>query len=118
MGGDSEDEMRDAFMKMLQKAKESGMYEEGLIEATGLLREFRDVFRIKLGKHGPAKIPPMEVKLKSGAKPVKCHQRRYAPAQREFLSKTFKKLEALGAVRAYPTSRWASPALALSLIHI
>ena len=113
MGEDTEEEIQEAFLTMLDKAKESGMSAKGLAEAKELLKEFRDIFRIKLGKDGPAKIPPMEVKLKPGAKPVKCHQRRYAPAQREFLSKTIKKLEALGVVRANPTSRWASPALAV-----
>jgi hypothetical protein len=53
------------------------------------------------------------VKLKPGATPVKDTQRRYAPAQRVFLSSTIQKLEALGAVRANPTSQWASAALAV-----
>ena len=113
MGEDTEDEIQQAFEKMLKNAEENGMSEKGLATAKELLYEFRDIFRIRLGKDAPAKIPPMEVKLKPGAKPVKSNQRRYAPAQREFLSTTIKKLESLGAVRANPTSRWASPALAV-----
>jgi Reverse transcriptase (RNA-dependent DNA polymerase) len=75
--------------------------------------EYRNVFRIKLGNDPPAKIPPLVVKVKPGATPVKDTQRRYAPAQRAFLSSTIQKLEALGAVRANPTSQWASAALAV-----
>lgn len=113
MGEDTEDEIQDAFRKMIQNAKDREMSQKGLQSLRELLQEFRDIFRIRLGKDDPAKIPPMEVKLKVGAKPVKSHQRRYAPAQRAFLSSTVKKLETLGAVRANPTSRWASPALAV-----
>jgi hypothetical protein len=44
---------------------------------------------------------------------VKDTQRRYALAQRAFLFTAIKKLESLNAVRANPTSLWASPALAV-----
>lgn len=113
MGKDSDHDIREAFRTMFKNAKTQGMTDKGLDVAEKLLKEFREIFRIKLGKDGPARIAPMEMKLKTGAKPVRSNQRRYAPAQRAFLSKTIKKLEELGAVRANPTSKWASPALAV-----
>lgn len=113
MGEDSAEDIQEAFRVMLTKAKDQGMSKEGLEKAEALLNEFKDVFRIRLGSDGPAIIPPMNVQLKPNARPTKTTQRRYAPAQREFLSETIRKLEKLGAVRANPTSRWASPALAV-----
>jgi hypothetical protein len=85
----------------------------GLSKARELLQDFREIVRIRLDKDPPAKIPPIKAQLKSQLKPVKETQRRYAPAQRAFLSTTIKKLESLGAVCANPTSLWASPALAV-----
>jgi hypothetical protein len=73
-----------------------------------MLLHCRDEFRIEFGNDPPANIPPLVVKLKSSATLVKDTQRRYALAQRTFLSSTIQKLEALGAVRANPVCRWAS----------
>ena len=113
MGEDSVEDIQNAFAGMLKKAEDQGMTKEGLRNAEALLNEFKDVFRIRLGADGPASISPMSVQLKANARPAKTTQRRYAPAQREFLSDTIRKLERLGAIKANPTSRWASPALAV-----
>jgi hypothetical protein len=87
------------------------MSTEELAKAREMLLHCRNEFRIKLGNDPPANIPPLVVKLKPSATPVKDTQRRYALAQRAFLSSTILKVEALGAVRANPVCRWASAAL-------
>jgi hypothetical protein len=113
MGVDNEQEITGALNTMLDRGKTAGMSKAGLENAREMLVENRDVFRINLGNDPSAKIPPLVVKLKPGAAPVKYTQRRYASAQRAFLSSTIQILEALGAVRANPTSQWASAALAV-----
>jgi hypothetical protein len=113
MGTDSASKIQDSIERTIASAKLNGMSSVGLTRARELLQDFREIFRIRLGSDPPAKIPPLKVQLKPHFKPVKDTQRRYAPAQRAFLSTTIKKLESLGAVRANPTSLWASPALAV-----
>jgi hypothetical protein len=113
MGTDSASEIQDAIERMIASAKLNGMSSVGLTRARELLQDFREIFRIRLGSDQHAKIPPLKVQLKPHFAPVKDTQRWYAPAQRAFLSTTMKKLESLGAVRANPTSLWASPALAV-----
>lgn len=71
MGADTEDEITDACKAMLADAKHNGMSPVGLQEAEQLFHTFRDIFRIRLGDDPPVKIPPLEVKLKRGATPVK-----------------------------------------------
>jgi hypothetical protein len=113
MGVDNEQEISVAPNTILDRAKTEGMSKAGSENAPEMLLEYREVFRIKLGNDPPAKFPPFVVKLKPGATPVKNNQQRDAPAQRAFLCSTIQKLEALGAVRANPTSRLESAALAV-----
>jgi hypothetical protein len=75
---------------MIARAKLNGMSSVGLTRARELLQDFRKIFRIRLGSDPPAKIPPLKVQLKPHFAPVKDTQRRYAPAQRAFLSTTIK----------------------------
>jgi hypothetical protein len=97
IGTDSASKIQDAIERMIASAKLNGMSSTRTRE---LLQDFREIFRIRLGSDPPAKIPPLKVQLKPHFAPVKDTQRRYAPAQRAFLSTTIKKLESLGAVRA------------------
>ena len=89
------------------------MSEDGLLKVKKLLQEYRDVMRIKLGPDPPAKVEPLSVTLKPGARPYRSTQRRYAPAQRAFLSSTTRSLEEAKAVYFNPKARGASPALAV-----
>ena len=87
------------------------MSETGLKRASALLREFRDIFRIKLGPDPPAKVEPLCITLNENARPVRCTQRRYGPAQRAFIASTIKILEDVKAVYVNAKARWAGPAL-------
>lgn len=78
-----------------------------------LLQKLRDVFRIKLGRDEPARVLPLAINPAENTKPHRSPQRRYARAQREFIAKTIRELETVGAIYKNPASRWASPALAV-----
>jgi hypothetical protein len=112
-GEDSRDEIRRAMEFLVTQAKEQGLSEAGCGAMRRILMEYENVFSIRLGRHGPAKVDPYSIRLKEMAKPVKCTQRRYAEPQRNFLQETIRKLEAIGAVVKTARSRWASPALAV-----
>jgi len=90
------------------------MSEEGTSMSEKLLAEFRDIFRIRLGPDPPAKVAPLQIRLKENARPHRATQRRYAPAQRAFISSTVRNLVSVQAIYANPKARWASPALAVA----
>ncbi|EGZ26621.1 hypothetical protein PHYSODRAFT_475811 [Phytophthora sojae] len=68
-----------------------------------------DIFRIIIGRDPPVDMPPMKVKLKPGAIPVKCKACRYSPVHRAFLKKHIDALMASGSCYRNPQSRWCSP---------
>ena len=107
----SESDISAAIESMIRAAKEEGMSAEGLAIAEALLKEFRHIFRTKLGPNPPAKLEPLKIRMEPTAKPFRSTQRRYAPKQREFLVETIKKLTVVEATYPNPRARWASPAL-------
>ena len=72
-----------------------------------LLQDHQDIFRIKLGSDPPVKVPPMSIRLISGASPVSVKVRRYSEAQQDFLRKKIHELEKLGLVKRNTQSSWA-----------
>lgn len=113
IGKDSVSSIDVEFSRIVTAAKKNGMSDAGLTDLRKMLYKFREVFRIKLGADPPAKVAPLAVQPISTARPYRSPQRRYAPNQRDFISKTIKELEAVGAVYKNASSKWASPALAV-----
>lgn len=79
-----------------------------------MLNEYRDVFRIELGPDPPVDIDPLTITRTDTSKPYRSPQRYYAPQQRDFIIQTIRELEAVVAIYKNSSSRWASPALAVS----
>ena len=113
IGRDSTESINTAFKATLSSAQESGISFSGSQRLSNLLKRYRDVFRIKLGPDPPARVAPLVISRTDKAKPSRSPQRRYAPAQREFIIRTIRELEAVGAIYKNPSARWASPALAV-----
>ncbi|ETO72977.1 hypothetical protein F444_11044 [Phytophthora nicotianae P1976] len=74
-----------------------------LREVEELLTAQLDAFRMALGGEPPVDMPPMRIKLKPGATPARCRERRYSMAHRNFLAKHIKLL--LDAVLSEPYQR-------------
>ncbi|ETO61460.1 hypothetical protein F444_20525 [Phytophthora nicotianae P1976] len=124
----NEDEFDDADEPAIG---DSGQHEEdvrtGILElvetaiADGFPREYKkilapfalrlDLWMIQLGTDPPAKVPPMKIRLKPGAKPYRCKARKYPPEVRRFMEDFNAKLVELGWVYENRESRWACPAL-------
>ena len=113
IGVDTEESISNAFSLILEKAKSNGITQKGLEKLSALLKEHQNSFRIKLGKDPPADVPPLVVTPFANAKPYRAPQRRYAPQHCDFINRTIKELEAVGAIYKNPSSLWASPALAV-----
>ncbi|GMF42398.1 unnamed protein product [Phytophthora fragariaefolia] len=70
-----------------------------------------DIWRVQLGDDPPAKVPPLKLRLKPGAKPYTTKARKYPPELQLFLGDFNNTLERLGWVYENPNARWACPAL-------
>jgi len=81
MGEDSDGEVEAAIQARLKEAAENGISATGLDTLSFLLREFRDIMCLVLGNDPPAKLEPMRVQLKPGARPVIARGRRYGGEQ-------------------------------------
>lgn len=69
MGVDKESEIQECFTITLDQARLEGMSLEGLETSKQLLKEFRDIFRIQLGPDPPAKVSPLQIRLKKDHRP-------------------------------------------------
>ena len=110
-GTDTDEEINHCISKIVDEAIQNGISASGARRLEIMLKKSRRVLRIKLGCDPPAKVAPLSLKLKHGAKPFKSLQRRYSPEHREFIIKTIRELESIGAVYKNTAARWASPAL-------
>ncbi|OWZ03304.1 hypothetical protein PHMEG_00024988 [Phytophthora megakarya] len=70
-----------------------------------------DIGKLRLGPDPPAKVPPLEIRLKKDSTPFWCKLRAYPPHIRKFLQEFNEELVRLGWVYGNASSRWASPPL-------
>ena len=114
IGSDTEAEIKSATSKILDAAKANGISSEGHEKLRIMLQEYSEIMRVRPCADPPAKVAPLQIQLKQGARPYRATQRRYSPKQRQFLVDTVRKLEQVGAVYKNPQAKWASPALAVN----
>ena len=72
-------ESDDALAEMLQSASEAGFPDHLQEDLTRLVRDYRDIFRTRLGNDPPAPLPPMNIRLREKASPIQARARRYSP---------------------------------------
>jgi RNase H-like domain found in reverse transcriptase/Reverse transcriptase (RNA-dependent DNA polymerase)/Integrase zinc binding domain/Integrase core domain/Aspartyl protease len=113
-GIDTEVEMASALDNLIQRARDNGMSSKGASALNQLVREFRDVWAIKLGPGAPADVPPMCVQLKPNARPRRAANRRWSAPATAFLAATTRNLEKIGALVKNPLATIVSPAHAVS----
>ncbi|KAK1947592.1 Retrovirus-related Pol polyprotein from transposon opus [Phytophthora citrophthora] len=107
---DLSDELLVAVEKLVEKAVEKGFPAKLAPELRRIAVQF-DIWRLKLGDDPPARVPPMKVRLRDGAKPYRCKARRYPLEVRNFLDDFNNELVRLGWVYENAESRWACPVL-------
>ncbi|GMF21819.1 unnamed protein product [Phytophthora fragariaefolia] len=95
---------------LISRAVENG-FPRDKVERLRVIVHAYDVWRLELRADPPANVPPREVRLKDGVRPVKCKPRKYPPHIRQFLHEFNSRLVALGLVYENADSRWASPVL-------
>ncbi|ETN10805.1 hypothetical protein PPTG_22702 [Phytophthora nicotianae INRA-310] len=87
----------EAVEVLIKRALENGFPVEK-VEKLRVIVHMYDVWRLELRDDPPARVPPLELRLKEGAQPTKCKPRKYPPHIRNFLQEFNDKLVALGLV--------------------
>jgi hypothetical protein len=73
-GIDTVEDMATALPDLMQHARDNGMSSKGVETLNQLVREFRDIWAIKLGPDAQADVPPMRVQLKTQRSATPCCQ--------------------------------------------
>ncbi|POM79716.1 Hypothetical protein PHPALM_2548 [Phytophthora palmivora] len=105
-----DDEIFAAVEHLIDRALECGFPLER-VEQLRTIAHAYDVWRLELRADPPARVPPLEVRFRDGARPTKCKPRKYPPHIRKFLHEFNECLVELGLVYENPKSRWSSPVL-------
>ena len=107
-GSTDKDQIKDVIDQMIERAVDQGFPVDQVDRLKTIVSQY-DIWRLTLGPDPPARVPPMEIRLKPDAVPYKCKARRYPPHLSEFLREFNGQLAALGWVYENPKSRWACP---------
>jgi len=94
--------MDGALADMVNRAVQRGMPEDEAAEIELLVQEFRDVFRLELGRDPRADVPPLKIELIDETLEERKlpRARRFAPLQQDFLNKHLDLLQRIGVVSA------------------
>lgn len=117
-GIDSDETIQQALEKMMQQAVQVGIEKDRSDRLRGILMEYRDIFRLRLGPDPPAKFEPMRIQIKDNARPIITKARRYTADQREWLEKHVSKLLEYGLVKHNPNASWAAARCWLEKIQL
>ncbi|CAB1109830.1 unnamed protein product [Ectocarpus sp. CCAP 1310/34] len=98
----------DALDRAVDSAADAGLSPWGLDRLRQVVDRRFNVFRRGVRGDPPANVPPMTVKLKTGAKPVKARLRTYNPDKTKWLTTCLAALVALGLVYVNLQAIWAS----------
>lgn len=99
---------------MNEDGAENGLPKAGKSQLDQMCQTYRDVLRIKLGPDPPANVEPLVFIPKKKTRPYRSLQQSYSPIQRAFIENKVKELETVNYIYKNPSSRWASPALAVA----
>jgi hypothetical protein len=113
VGKGSPEELADAIEGLIMSAEQAGVSRDGVQSLRQLVRECKDVFRLKLGADPPANVKPLVIKLRDGAEPVRMSARKCDPPQLKFMRDKIGELEELSLVYKNTGAEWASPPLIL-----
>ena len=105
IGEDTADERSTAIDDMIARSS-IGLTQDECSLLTSTVYEYRDIFRVRLGREPPARVAPMRVQLKPGAKPTRARPRQYSPEKRQFLMQFFDNLVNYGMMIPDPNAPW------------
>lgn len=111
LGEDNEQDVAEALDDMINRAKRNGLRDKERLRT--IVSKRKKDFRLKLGNSPPAKVKPIEIRLRPDVFPVKSKARRYSPKQREFIDSYKNNLVELDMAEERPPASWQSAPLAI-----
>lgn len=111
MGQETDEEWETELASRLAQAKSKGLSTNGCRRLEKLLRENRNIVRIRYNGGPAAKVRPLELRTVEGAAPVRAKPRRYPPEKRQFLRKYVAQLLKLGLVKPAEHAEWVAAPL-------
>ena len=92
--------MTHAIKDMINRAVKRGLPSEEVGNIKDLIQEFRDVFRLELGRDPPANVEPLQIELIDHNLEERRlpRARRFAPLQQDFLNKHLNLLQEIGVI--------------------
>jgi hypothetical protein len=85
VGQGSPEELADAVEGLITSSEQAGMSLDGVQSLRQLMRECKDIIRLKLGADTPANVKLLVIKQRDSAKPVRMSAHKYAPPQLKFM---------------------------------
>lgn len=98
LGEDKDEDWEAALQVALNNASKNRISDEGIPELEHLIREYKDVIRLRLYRQEPVKVKPMKINLKIYTVLVRARQQKYSPEKRELIEKCVDDLLTLGFV--------------------
>lgn len=111
LGEETDTEWENHLQARLTEAHEQGISPNGRLRLESLLRKYRSIIRVRLNGGEPARVPPLQLKLKEGAVPVRAKPRRYPPEKRIFLRRYVAELLRMGFVKPASKTEWVAEPL-------
>lgn len=112
LGEHPEEDLDVALTKLVTDSRMNGMSDQGCTKLQGLLKKFKRIFKIRLGKSNSASVPPMKLEPKENSKLVRVRARRYSAEERAWLDKYVGALVKMGFLISNPDAAWqAAPIL-------
>jgi hypothetical protein len=103
----SDEDLDLSIKKLMERALKNGLPRQHKRRLEKIVEKY-DIWRTKLEKDPPAKVPPMEIKLKKDTPIIHAKSRRYPPLYQKFLKQRFNQLEELGYVYKNNKARFSS----------
>lgn len=110
VGVQDEIELQSAIDTMLSRGSKH-LSKDSLDALNHLVTEYRDIFRVKLGKGPPVDVEPMKIEFERPTRPLKARQRTYSRKQLTFLEEKVRELIDAEYIARNNYSQWASAPL-------
>ncbi len=119
IGDNDVDAVRIVLQRALAAAAAEGLSAPAVERlSAAVLGDLFDVFRLRMCADPPVRLPPIQVRLVPGARPVRQPARRYSAEDSAFMAATMERLESMGYVFKNSSAVWSSPAFPVRKPHV
>jgi len=108
IGPETIEEKKKAIDEKIEEAVTNGISKNGAVKLRKILENYEDVLRVRLGNDPPAKVVPMKVRIKEGARVSIARTRKTTPVKRAYMKSFVEQLESYGFIKPISNPTWVS----------